>query len=253
MGNSHSQRDGAFQGKPSPDFSDHGPGNVFKLRTGGGKEEGPWLPAHLGLLPWGRFAQMALDGLSTAIFVLDAERQIGLVNQAGRQMLAGKGRLCLSDGRLSARVPAEATRLARAVQQVCDGHSRYAAMLLDAGMQHPPLQIVISRAGAPAEIGPKPVWLLVLAGPASPSPPDVAIVQMMFGLTPREAQTVADLGQGCSLEESAQRRNVAVSTVRSQLTSALAKTQARTQARLMLMLRALPALSGLAVADAPVD
>jgi DNA-binding CsgD family transcriptional regulator len=233
--------------RPSADHAWIGGGNPG-LGGDDGESDGlcPFQPfgADLSLGQLNQLAQMAMDGLSAAIFIMDARRRIVLANREGQKMLVPGSRLCLSNGMLSSPVAAEAAKMAQAVQKICTGLTGRVAMVLEETKNMPPLQLVLSRISGNSIGGGGSPWVLLLAGPSTPPPQDVSMLQMMFGLTPREAQTVADLAQGCSVEESATRRSVALSTARSQLNSALAKTRAGTQAKLMLMLRALPALAG---------
>lgn len=59
---------------------------------------------------------------------------------------------------------------------------------------------------------------------------------LIHGLTPAETEVVRGLLRGCSLAEIAKERHVRISTIRSQLSSVLAKTNCRRQSDLLLRL-----------------
>lgn len=81
--------------------------------------------------------------------------------------------------------------------------------------------------------------ILLLTGAGQASPPGAEVLQALFDLTPAEARLARALANGASLDETAARLEVRVSTVRSQLKSLFAKLGVHRQAELVAMLATL--------------
>ncbi|WP_442756617.1 helix-turn-helix transcriptional regulator [Methylocystis sp. JAN1] len=73
-----------------------------------------------------------------------------------------------------------------------------------------------------------------------PAAPDAALVQSLFDLTPTEARVAGSLAEGLTLDQIAERHNVTMSTIRSQVKSVFAKTGANRQSQIVALLAAQP-------------
>jgi DNA-binding CsgD family transcriptional regulator len=82
--------------------------------------------------------------------------------------------------------------------------------------------------------------MLVLHDGNQIGPCDPFILQEMFGLTPAEADVAVLLTQGVAVAEIARRRQVSITTVRSQVSGLKAKTETKREADLVRRLLALP-------------
>ncbi|MGH8459898.1 MAG: helix-turn-helix transcriptional regulator, partial [Nevskiales bacterium] len=65
-------------------------------------------------------------------------------------------------------------------------------------------------------------------------------LENLFGMTPAEAELATQLAAGRSLDQIADKREVAMSTVRAQTKSVLAKTETNRQAELVSLVARLP-------------
>jgi DNA-binding CsgD family transcriptional regulator len=85
--------------------------------------------------------------------------------------------------------------------------------------------------------------VLVATPVSAPAPPDTALIQGLFDLTPAEARVACGIVQGLTVNEMALRYSVARETVRTQLKAVLAKTGTRRQAEAAAKLAVLPAIA----------
>jgi DNA-binding CsgD family transcriptional regulator len=84
--------------------------------------------------------------------------------------------------------------------------------------------------------GAKDLVLVLVHEPGLLTEPDPFVVAAMWDLSPAEAQVMVGLARGQTLQDMAQQRGVAMSTIRSQLRSTLGKTGASRQAELVSLL-----------------
>lgn len=189
--------------------------------------------------PCGDLLQAFADLFSAGIFIVDAKLDLKLANRSGREMLDAGEHFFLSDGSLSTPASVEKSRLSKAVATVCGGPLDRQALLFHGGGGKRALQMVVNRLGA---CDSEEAWAVLVAEHLHPPSPDLLPARLMFDLTQRETQTLEDLASGLTAEESARRRKVALSTVRTHLSSLLAKTGVENQVQLMQSLRSLPSL-----------
>jgi DNA-binding CsgD family transcriptional regulator len=71
--------------------------------------------------------------------------------------------------------------------------------------------------------------MLVITPVTGPNPPDIAIIQSLFDLTPAEARVARGLVKGLTITEMAQHKGTGRETIRSQMKSVLGKTGSRRQ------------------------
>jgi DNA-binding CsgD family transcriptional regulator len=75
---------------------------------------------------------------------------------------------------------------------------------------------------------------------ASPSAPDLALIQGLFDLTAAEARVASGVTEGLTLDQIAERHGVALGTIRTQIKSVFAKTGSSRQSQLAGLLAAQP-------------
>lgn len=84
--------------------------------------------------------------------------------------------------------------------------------------------------------------VLALTPIAAPSPPNAALIQGLFDLTPAEARVAGGIAEGLTPDQIAERQDVAVATVRTQIKSVFAKTGSNRQSQLAALLAAQPSI-----------
>jgi DNA-binding CsgD family transcriptional regulator len=88
--------------------------------------------------------------------------------------------------------------------------------------------------------GAKDLALVLLHEPGGQLEPDPFVVASMWDLNPAEAQVMVGLGRGLTAQDLATQRGVALTTIRSQIQAAMAKTGATRQAELVSLLSSMP-------------
>lgn len=183
----------------------------------------------------------ALDRLSEATFLVDAEGTIAFANAAARNLVAADIGIHDADGRLTLARPRARDELARRIRATC--------LAPPAGM--PPQGDTLSVVPAPER---RPLTLTVLPAATRPgAPAGWAIVTIrdldrpapaaaaaeplraLFDLTRAEAAVAAAVAAGRSPREIAADRGIATSTVRSQLAAVFRKTGTARQAELAVL------------------
>lgn len=188
----------------------------------------------------------ALDIVDAGIFLTDGDLKVAHVNRAGEAMLKD-GDISLRGGRLSFKDARAARQMSTAVAQALAAargetplpHADHIEVPRQDGEGSPyhislhplPAGETVARLAQRSEIA-------VVVRPPGRSGADVARrLQTAFHFTPAEASLAAALAAGASLADYAQQRNVALSTVRSQLKALYDKTDTRRQGELVARLR----------------
>ncbi|WP_343731904.1 helix-turn-helix transcriptional regulator [Duganella sp.] len=167
-----------------------------------------------------------LDRMRSGLIVCDAQAQVQWMNQRARALLQQSGGLQLRGDVLCA---ADA-RLRRHIADLAAGAGGNRYLTVGEGRESLHLALQASEGSLPG--GPGTV-LLALTDVAADVPVSASAIAALFGLTRAEASLVAGLVAGSSLEQYAQRRGVALGTVRGQLKQVQAKTGATRQAELV--------------------
>jgi DNA-binding CsgD family transcriptional regulator len=169
-----------------------------------------------------------LDRMRSGLIICDGQAQVQWMNQCAQSLLRLPIGLQLRAGRLCA-AGADGARLRGHIAELAAGAGGNRYLNLGEGEHglHLALQASGTAARAPASV------LLALTQAASGMPVPAAAIASLFGLTRAEANLVAGLVAGCSLEQYAQRRGVGLGTVRGQLKQVQAKTGATRQAELV--------------------
>ena len=183
--------------------------------------------------PWGA---PLLDHLPVGAFLLDGGQRVVHANALGRVMLDQRDGLRLQRGALSAELDGEARRLHRALAAAVAGRDGAADIRVSRPSGRMPyvLTILPLSPEAAEPMGGGTMRAVVYAADPAAEPQGLeSRLGGLFGLTPAECRLVADLLQDLAPAESAERRGVAVSTVRSQLRSVFAKTGTTRQSELL--------------------
>ena len=192
----------------------------------GGGESG----AMLGLL------SMVIDQVDQGLALLDADARVLLTNQAFRRACSSSGVVDLEQQRL--RVPCEQRdALCRALQQARLGRRT----LLDLHCGDHRLWLATVPLGGGAAAG-GPSVLVVLGRRQLCEQVSLALFASSHRLTSAEASVLANVCRGLCPEEIARSTQVAVSTVRSQISSIRQKTGTGSMGDLVRMLATLPPL-----------
>ncbi len=174
-----------------------------------------------------------LDRLRGGLIVCNGVGRVQWMNRSAESLLAASGSLRLRAGSLRATGAAADARLRQEIGELAAtgaGGNRYLTLGQGAQRLHLAMQTLAAQRHLPG--GAASVFLIV-SGEAAGAPVSPAAIVKLFGLTPAEAHLVAGLVAGHTLEQYAQRRGVALGTVRGQLKLVLGKTGAARQAELV--------------------
>lgn len=180
-----------------------------------------------------------LDRYCFPLFVADEEGRVRPLNRAAFARLDGPTRRRLTDllggnGRLASEpVRALLREAARAPVHAC------LARRFHLEGENRPLDVLVY-----GREGPHQGLLVMVLDPDSFRPPDPELLAGWFGLTRREAEVVAHLACGESLEEVAERLGITTGTARNHLKAAFHKTGISGQARLAAALAPVAPLLG---------
>lgn len=187
----------------------------------------------------------ALDALAVGVCIVDSDGKIKFTNRAGESLLLRKGFVRSRGsraGKLELESAAAQDRLRRALHEACRKPRRAGAFSIQVAHTDLRLQIRVlptSAGAATATAGTTDAMVFFSVGPPQLRSGDL---EQLYDLTAAEAALVSLLAQGLSPQACAEARGVSVSTVRAQLSSALAKTGASTQSQLLSTVLALPSL-----------
>ena len=178
-----------------------------------------------------------LDGLATAVLLVDAEARVLHANAAAEALLRRDGPLRMPGEWLTAAAPAEASLLAAAIRRAVagdfDGAAEQAAIALGDGTAGAGLiATVLLLRGA----GPVPVAAVLVQDPAAPARTPLQAFGALHGLTPAEIRCLGEIALARNVPETATALGIAPSTVRTQLNSIFAKTGTASQAELVRLL-----------------
>ena len=181
-------------------------------------------------------AQNVLDHVHFGVLVVGPQLRVWLANEAARRGCARHSMLSLDDGRLNIAQRHHQVELVRAVTKAQDG--RWSMVQLVQGADRLLLAVL-------------PLWRGVSGTPDDPvlvmfglDTPCAGLAIEFYGrscaLTPAEVRLLRGLKEGLSPRELARRYDVALSTIRSQISSIRSKTGARSIVDLVRTLSCLP-------------
>ena len=188
-----------------------------------------------------------LDGLHQPTLLIDATKSIHYANAAAKELLASKKYLCEYRGTLACMNVEDNNNLVTEVLELADTSEdlpqpkrRYLRMR--GAAFNAPVGVCISPL-RPKEVmgafGSVALLMVVVHEANNHAKPDPFMLAEVFDLTPAEVQVAIAIFDGHSIEDIAQRRRVAMGTIREQLKSIFSKTQTNRQADLVRRLNAL--------------
>jgi DNA-binding CsgD family transcriptional regulator len=175
-----------------------------------------------------------IDRLGSGLVIVGQSGRVLVTNETANQIFAAGDGLTVRDGRLHAAGASDRERLGAALDDVIV-HGRDACASLGRPSGAPPLTILAVPIETPDKMGSGEVEVAVLFihDPLDSPPLDPADVQVMFGLTPGQAELAALLSQGHSLEEVGERLGLTLNTVRTRVKQVFARTGTSRQAELV--------------------
>ncbi len=183
-----------------------------------------------------------LDALPHGIVLVDAGARVVFANPAARALLAAGDGLALRGGTLETEDGALASLIAGCAARPRLGSlkTRGGDLEIARGPGRAPLRLMVTPLCAEGRIAEVP-WLGLRAPVAivAITDPDMErhrlerYLRDAFGLTPAESSLAAEIAKGDGRKAAAERRGVALSTARAQLSSIFEKTGTRRQAELV--------------------
>jgi DNA-binding CsgD family transcriptional regulator len=186
-----------------------------------------------------------LDRQATAFATVDRYGRVRTINRPASRLVMAEDGLALSSGILEATDLDAKRKLRVAVGLACAPApaAQPGSVWLPRRDGKPPLVCVVTPGKAGAD---RPVYAILAIGDPLTSPPMTGRHLMdLYGLTSAEARLACDLAEGKSVEAIAAQRNVAISTVRTQLSATLKKCDVERQVDLVRLLCRLPSLGRL--------
>jgi DNA-binding CsgD family transcriptional regulator/PAS domain-containing protein len=183
------------------------------------------------------------DSLPHGVMLVNSEARVVFANPAARALLAAGDGLVLQGGCLASAggglLPCLIAGCA-ARSKLGGSRSRGGDLEITRGSGRSPLQVTVAPLGAAGRLPDMP-WLGLRTPVAivTVTDPDVerrrleTYLREAFGLTPAESSLAAEIAKGDGRRAAAQRRGVALSTARAQLSSIFEKTGTRRQAELV--------------------
>jgi DNA-binding CsgD family transcriptional regulator len=183
-----------------------------------------------------------LDDIRDAVMLVGDGGRLLYANSAAEALLARDGPLKVRQGRLRSRAGASDTALRRAIDSACAGEPPATQAIV---MDHPdqvPLVVVVkcppdsefADATSPGRA------LLLTFDPHPDGKRLVGPLRECFGLTKSEAEVAAAIAEGSSVARIAERRRVAVNTIRSQIKIIAAKFGCTRQSQIAAIVNAVP-------------
>lgn len=206
------------------------PGKVFVERRRASASAVP-----LGAGPFGALAGAILDEIDYPVLLVNIELHLQHGNRVARSLLARRAQLHVEAGQLQLRNEGQQLQLRRAVDAAVQrGRRSLIAQRAEGGGT---LSLAVLPAGPGSSLA-----LLILAKPLLCQGLTLQAYAREHGLTEGEREVLGALCAGCSPEEVSQQRQVALSTVRTQIGAIRAKTGARDIGALVRSMAVLPPL-----------
>ena len=192
-------------------------------------------------------ARVTLERLPISVIVLDGHGKVIFTNASGGALLAERDGISLSsDGTCRAATPGETRALQDCVRAILtpDSHSaNESGIALKRPSMRRPLSVLatpIDEGDVPGNSGARVA--LFVTDPERQMRPSRPLLQKLFQLTDSEAKIVQGLVQGKSLDEIAPESGITISSARTYLKQAFAKTGTNRQADLVRLVLSSPAV-----------
>ncbi|MBV8465087.1 MAG: hypothetical protein JO218_03985 [Burkholderiales bacterium] len=180
-------------------------------------------------------ARQALDRLATPLWVVDSDANVLFANHAAEAGLPG---IALRQGKLMPGTAALANRLSSLLARATGDKPMSGALALEHG-DAARMTVLVAPLPADSPLAAdwrRPLALLMAHSPTSTDSQPLDVLTALYGLSPAECRLSSLLLEGCTLTEAAERLEVQVSTVRTQLKSIFWKTGTHRQGELMKLL-----------------
>ena len=187
-----------------------------------------------------RCLSLVLDEMAHGVLLVSADGQLCHANHPARDELVHHGALQLTQGHVTPSRPEDLARFLLAVQEAALGRRR----LFTLGEGARALSIAAVPLPASRD-NPEPLVLLVLGRRQHVETLTIDFFARSQGLTGAEANVLRGLCRGLRPKEVARDCGVAVSTVRTQITSIRQKTQSQSIRALLERVAALPPINSL--------
>ena len=178
-----------------------------------------------------------LDDVRDVVMIAGKDGRLHYANAAAVALLAREGPLAASQGRLRWSTDRPDLTLRRAIERAC---TDVAAAIQAVVLNHPgqvPLVVVVKC----FETGEGARHALLLAHDSHPDGDRlIGPLRECFGLTRSEAEVAAGIAEGRSIERIAELREVAVSTIRTQVKHISAKLGCTRQSQIAAIVKAVP-------------
>jgi DNA-binding CsgD family transcriptional regulator len=185
-----------------------------------------------------------LDFLERGVVLLDAAARVVHVNCQGSLILEEDDGLSLSSaGKLRTAKRCESQRLEHLVAEACKNVNPIGGSVSVARPSGRPqllLTIAPISTNSAYRLGADRARVVVFIGVQDASPNRAEQLRAIFGLTRAEAAVAAEVGNGFSPQEIADKLHVSLPTVRTHLRHIFSRTQVRGQVELVRLLAALP-------------
>jgi DNA-binding CsgD family transcriptional regulator len=178
----------------------------------------------------------ALDALSLAGFVCEAEGGIRARSRAGEALLAAREHLTDRGGRLAATSEPDARMLQAALRSAAwagEGAAPTVLVIRHPVGEAPLLLEVLPLPAAREALEGRSAALVVVRPHRSEARRAAAVARALFGLTQAEGAIVAELAAGLAPQAIAERAGVSVGTVRTHMRNIYAKAGVRSQVELV--------------------
>lgn len=187
-----------------------------------------------------------LDGLATAVWVVDDHAQVLHANASAEALERRDGLLRVARDRLTAAAPAEASLLATAIREAATGNfaggTTPASIALGDGATGDGLIVTVLplRGAVPARAA-----AVIVQDPAAAPRTPLGAFGALHGLTPAEIRCLGEIALGRNVPEAAAALGIAQTTARSHLNAIFRKTGTTSQAELARLLASVaPPLRG---------
>lgn len=191
-----------------------------------------------------RLTGQALDRLATGVALVDAAGGVLAANVAAVRMLGCESEIRIDGGRLVAREPALARRLATALLRLAGPHADRSlpaeVLRLPSDADEPRLELLLLPL-PPAPDGSGSPAALFVYEPAGAGLAPADLLERIYGLTPAESRVVGRILVGRTLEESARDLGIGRETARTHLKRIFRKVGTTRQTDLVRLLLTGPA------------
>lgn len=177
----------------------------------------------------------ALDSLSTAVLLLEADGRIAAANAAAERLLQNESALHCHQQRLLPHDIATSSRLLQLLNAATAIRPRGGTLALPGCSLRLSVLPLSPESPWRASLA-EPVALVLIDDPCAAATPDASWLQMLYGLTPAEARLAGVLAHDHSPVECAELLGVSLATIRTQLRALFGKTGTRRQAELARLL-----------------